>query len=225
VVQRGDCLSKLCADALRAQGATPSQQDIHAAVRAVAKANHLANANRIYTGQKLDLSVLGTQSASATAPDSSQPWRTLVAGAASLSSEFGLRPDPFNGKVRQHEGIDLAAPSGTPVTALAAGQVIHSGWKRGYGNAVVLRHENGLESVYGHLSKSLVKVGEQVSPQVPIAKVGSQGHSTGAHLHFEVRRDGKALDPIAFLQNQVVQAPAAARSLAGFTRVAGLPSF
>ena len=205
VVSRGDCLSKICADALRAKQGRYSQQELHAAVQSVAKANQIANPNKIYVGQKLDLSVLGTLPAGSSRPSQQTgqvaegKWKALVDGAVTLTSDFGRRKDPFTGHLAKHEGIDVAAPSGSPVAAFAAGSVVYSGWKSGYGNTVILRHQDGLESVYGHVSKSLVKVGDEVASHATIAQVGSAGRATGAHLHFEVRRDGKAVDPATVL--------------------------
>ena len=204
VVSRGDCLSKICAEALRAKQGRYSQRELHAAVQAVAKANQIANPNKIYVGQKLDLSVLGTLTTESSpvqtaSQASAAKWRTLVDGAVTVTSEFGRRKDPFTGHLAQHEGVDVAAPSGSPIAAFAAGSVVYSGWKSGYGNTVILRHPDGLESVYGHVSKSLVKVGDEVASHETIAQVGSAGRATGSHLHFEVRRDGKAVDPATVL--------------------------
>jgi murein DD-endopeptidase MepM/ murein hydrolase activator NlpD len=205
VVQPGDCLSRICSKQLSEKGNAVSQREIYAAVKEVAKANHIADPNKIYTGQALDMSVLapsasptGTLKAVAV-PEGPKQWQSLVTGAVSLSSGFGLRKDPFTGQVDRHDGIDVVAPAGAPVRAFAAGSVVFSGWKSGYGNTVVLRHGDGLESVYSHVSKSLVHVGEQVACHSPIGCVGSTGRSTGAHLHFEVRRNGKAVDPIPLL--------------------------
>jgi murein DD-endopeptidase MepM/ murein hydrolase activator NlpD len=180
-------------------------------VLAVAKANHIADPNRIYAGQQLDMSSISGSAAGQEAPDASTtraaapPWHTLVGGASALSSEFGVRQDPFTGQVKQHQGIDVLAPSGAPVAAFEAGKVIFSGWKPGYGTTVILRHEDGLESIYGHLSRSLVKVGEMVASHAPIARVGASGHATGAHLHFEVRSQGRATDPLALLKELLPQ--------------------
>jgi murein DD-endopeptidase MepM/ murein hydrolase activator NlpD len=205
LVQRGDCLSKICAEALRAKQGTYTPRELHAAVQAVAKANQIANPNKIYAGQKLDLAALGalpvgsgsaTQSAG---QESAGKWKSLVDGAVTVTSEFGRRKDPFTGHLAQHEGIDVAAPSGSPIAAFAAGSVVYSGWKSGYGNTVILHHPDGLESVYGHVSKSLVRVGDEVASHETIAQVGSAGRATGAHLHFEVRRDGKAVNPATVL--------------------------
>ena len=197
VVRPGDCLSRICADRLEAGGAAVSAQELYAFVHQVAKANHIADPNRVYPGQELDLAGTGQKRPQGSPiHGSAQPWQTLVDGAVALSSTFGRRPDPFTGRMRQHNGIDVVAPSGAAIEAFEAGRVIFSGWKSGYGQTVILHHENGLESLYGHVSKSLVQVGDQVAAHSPIANVGSNGHSTGPHLHFEVRRNGQAIDPL-----------------------------
>jgi murein DD-endopeptidase MepM/ murein hydrolase activator NlpD len=201
VVRPGDCLSRICAERLREQTGAASHREVQAAVLAVARANHLNNPDRIRAGQALDLSVLSPATAPLTASPTPAaaahpgPWQALVAGGAVLSSGFGLRKDPFTGQLRQHNGIDLAAATGTPVTACAAGSVVFAGWRRGYGNTVIIHHANGLDSWYGHLSRTRVQVGDQVASHAPIADVGAEGRATGPHLHFEVRRDGKAVAP------------------------------
>jgi murein DD-endopeptidase MepM/ murein hydrolase activator NlpD len=108
-------------------------------------------------------------------------------------SGFGMRWG------RMHEGIDIAAASGTPIRAAAAGTVIHSGWLGGYGNLVVLDHGNGLATAYAHASAILVGVGVQVSQGETVSLVGSTGNSSGPHLHFEVRVNGGAVDPLLYL--------------------------
>ena len=108
-------------------------------------------------------------------------------------SGFGMRWG------RMHEGIDIAAASGTPVRAAASGTVIHAGWLGGYGNLVVLDHGNGLATAYAHASALLVGVGQQVSQGQTISLVGSTGNSSGPHLHFEVRVNGTAVDPLGYL--------------------------
>lgn len=100
---------------------------------------------------------------------------------------------------RMHEGIDISASSGTPIVAAAAGTVIHAGWLGGYGNLVVVDHGSGLATAYAHASSILVSLGQQVSQGQTIALVGSTGNSSGPHLHFEVRVNGTAVDPLGYL--------------------------
>jgi murein DD-endopeptidase MepM/ murein hydrolase activator NlpD len=115
---------------------------------------------------------------------------------------------PVNGPVvsgygmrwgRMHEGIDIAAGLGTPIRAAAAGTVIHAGWLGGYGNLVVLDHGDGLATAYAHASAILVGVGQSVAQGQTVSLVGSTGNSTGPHLHFEVRVNGSAVDPLLYL--------------------------
>jgi len=112
-----------------------------------------------------------------------------------ISSKYGLRHDPINGRLRQHNGIDIAVPEKTPVMPAAPGKVVFSGFSSGYGNYVVVEHENGLASIYGHNSVNLVKIGDAVDAHTVIALSGSTGKSTGPHLHFEVRKGGIPIDP------------------------------
>lgn len=119
--------------------------------------------------------------------------------ATRISSRFGPRRDPFLNKTGFHSGMDFAARSGTVVRSAGAGKVIFSGRKGGYGNLVEIEHQNGLTTRYGHLSKTLVKTGQSVVAGTSVGKVGSTGRSTGPHLHFEVRKADKAIDPQKFL--------------------------
>jgi murein DD-endopeptidase MepM/ murein hydrolase activator NlpD len=116
------------------------------------------------------------------------------------SSNYGYRLDPFSGRKAFHAGIDFVAPTGTSVTTAAGGVVVTSELHGEYGNMVEVDHGNGLVSRYAHLSKSLVKPGDVVLKGQQIAQVGTTGRSTGAHLHFEVRESGVALNPRQFLQ-------------------------
>jgi murein DD-endopeptidase MepM/ murein hydrolase activator NlpD len=115
---------------------------------------------------------------------------------------------PVNGPVvsgygmrwgRLHEGIDISASTGTPIWAAAAGTVIYAGWLGGYGNLVVVDHGNGLATAYAHASAILVAVGQQVAQGETVSLVGSTGNSSGPHLHFEVRVNGVAVDPLLYL--------------------------
>lgn len=102
-----------------------------------------------------------------------------------ITSQTGFRTDPFDGKLKHHNGLDIAAPSGTPVKPVAPGTVIFSGWKGGYGNTVILEHNDGMKTVYAHHSGNNVSVGTAVDTNTVIALSGSTGRSTGPHLHFE----------------------------------------
>jgi len=108
-------------------------------------------------------------------------------------SGFGMRWG------RMHEGIDIGCAYGTPNRAAASGTVIYAGWLGGYGNLVVVDHGNGLSTAYAHASSILVSVGQSVSQGQTVSLVGSTGHSTGPHLHFEVRVNGVAVDPLPYL--------------------------
>lgn len=107
-----------------------------------------------------------------------------------ITSSFGLRADPFNGRLKHHDGLDIAAPSGTPVKPVAPGTVIFSGWKGGYGNTVILDHHDGMVTVYAHHASNSVSEGDAVDLNTVIALTGSTGRSTGPHLHFEAWQDG-----------------------------------
>jgi murein DD-endopeptidase MepM/ murein hydrolase activator NlpD len=144
--------------------------------------------------------------ASGTAPtgpapiiDGAQAPALITPIAGRRASGYGMRTDPINGTQSNHPGVDLAAPTGTPVAAAAAGKVSHAGPAGTYGNLVIVKHDNGFETRYAHLSEVDVKVGDSVTPGELVGKVGTTGRSTGPHLHFEVRHDGKVLDPGALL--------------------------
>jgi len=110
-----------------------------------------------------------------------------------LTSRFGPRGKSF------HDGIDLAAPSGTPIHASNTGRVIYSDELRGYGNLIIVRHLDGFASVYAHNQKNLAREGQRVSKGQVIAEVGSTGRVSGPHLHFEIRRNNVATDPLYYL--------------------------
>jgi murein DD-endopeptidase MepM/ murein hydrolase activator NlpD len=117
-----------------------------------------------------------------------------------FSSGFGVRVSPFgDGSERMHEGLDIAGPIGTPIHATAAATVLFAGHKSGYGQIVILDHGYGLETWYGHVSKLLVKGGALVKRGQSIALIGNLGHSTGPHLHYEVRVHGIPVDPLAYI--------------------------
>lgn len=112
-----------------------------------------------------------------------------------ITSWFGYRDDVGDVGTKYHEGIDIGVPEGTPVGAAGAGTVTQAGWYGGYGNAVIIDHGNGLETLYGHLSEVLVNVGDLVTQLQTIGLSGNTGNSTGPHLHFSVIKDGQQVDP------------------------------
>jgi len=118
---------------------------------------------------------------------------------ARISSEFGYRIHPISKSRRLHTGTDLAAPSGTPIKATGAGVVIHAGWRGGYGNTVMIDHGGNKVTLYAHMSSVSVKSGQQVSKGTVIGKVGSTGNSTGPHCHYEVRINGKPVNPRGYV--------------------------
>lgn len=117
-----------------------------------------------------------------------------------ISSYFGKRTDPFTGKPAQHEGMDFAGKAGSNVVAVAAGVVTWSGKRYGYGQMVELNHGNGYVTRYGHNQDNLVQVGDKVEKGQTIALMGSSGRSTGPHVHFEVLRKGKVVNPSKYIQ-------------------------
>ena len=126
-------------------------------------------------------------------PPTGAPGRLQWPVSGAITSGFGMRWG------RMHEGIDIAVASGTPVHAAAAGRVVYAGWMSGYGNIVVLDHGGGLSTAYGHNTSVAVSVGQDVEAGQVIAYSGSTGHSTGPHVHFEVRVNGEPVDPTGYL--------------------------
>ncbi|WP_456384147.1 peptidoglycan DD-metalloendopeptidase family protein [Persephonella sp.] len=116
-----------------------------------------------------------------------------------ITSRFGYRKDPFNGRRAFHSGLDLKARYKQAVFATANGYVEFAGWKPGYGKLVIIRHKYGYKTYYGHLSKIRVKKGRWVKAGTVIGYAGSTGRSTGVHLHYEIRRYGKLINPLKFL--------------------------
>ena len=137
---------------------------------------------------------------------------------ATYTSGFGVRSDPFRGSAAMHAGIDLAAPLGTPVYATADGFVDRAEWAGGYGNLVEIDHGKGLQTRFGHLSRILVQPGQRVTRGMLIALMGSTGRSTGSHLHYEVRIDGRAVNPVPFLQAADYATAMEARTAAGLAQ-------
>jgi murein DD-endopeptidase MepM/ murein hydrolase activator NlpD len=129
---------------------------------------------------------------------SDKPIRTAV----SFTSGFGVRSDPFRGAAAMHPGIDLSGPYGTPIYATADGTVLRAGWNSGgYGNLIEIDHGRGITTRFGHLSAILIRAGDHITRGQLIGRMGSTGRSTGNHLHYEVRIDGRAVNPIPFMKS------------------------
>jgi len=190
-VRPGDTLSRI-------------SQRYGVSVLELARANEIANAERIEIGQRL-LIPEGTEVGEARgrggrvaslkpreeAPSTIALTWPLAAGV--VISGFGTR----NGS--HHDGIDVSTAAGAAVLAAQNGEVVYSGFLRGYGNLVILRHDAGFSTVYAHNQANLVQPGQRVRRGSIIARVGTTGHARGANLHFEVRRDNVARNPIQYL--------------------------
>ena len=140
---------------------------------------------------------LDSLSSGAIAVPSDKPVKT-----AAFTSGYGVRSDPFGGGAARHMGIDLAGPTGTPIYATADGVITESAYNSGgYGNLIKIDHGRGIETRYGHLSKLLVSEGTRVRRGQLIGHMGSTGRSTGSHLHYEVRIEGRAVNPVPFMKS------------------------
>jgi murein DD-endopeptidase MepM/ murein hydrolase activator NlpD len=178
-----------------------------AAVRQDLFANALADA--VARGGGLGLAdgivrSLGGGSAPARPAPLPAPGAPALAAAAPVegrvTSAFGGRTDPFTGLPATHRGVDYGAPEGTPIVAAAPGRVVFAGPRGGYGNSVEIDHGNGLVTLYAHAAEVGVRAGETVEAGQAIATVGETGRATGPHLHFEVRLEGRPVDPSKVLK-------------------------
>lgn len=146
---------------------------------------------------------------------------TLTPAQGIYTSSFGYRVHPISGRTKMHEGIDLSAPSGTPIRAPGNGVVSFSGRRNGYGNTVQINHAFGYATLYGHCSRLLVKEGDTVQRGQIIALVGSTGASTGPHLHYEVSVEGTKVAPDGFLITPPIAPPQADQPVVAKTRKVG----
>lgn len=177
----------------------------------IIKANQLASADKLKLGQELIIpgakaatvattsrgdisrpSTTKSTTSTTSKPSTSSGYLWPVRGP--ITSGFGSRWGSI------HTGVDIGVSTGTPVKASRAGTVIQAGWNGGYGYSVTISHGGGVTTLYGHNSKLLVKVGDKVSAGQVIARSGSTGRSTGPHVHFEVRINGKAINPLTKLR-------------------------
>jgi murein DD-endopeptidase MepM/ murein hydrolase activator NlpD len=195
-------LARKTAEQTAARDALVAQRDALAAARAN-RQSVLSDVRSSRADAQEDLEDLRAESAALAAQIRNSTGGSTGSGTPSASGFIW----PVNGVVtsgfgwrwgRMHEGIDIAAPSGTSIRAAAAGTVIFAGWMGGYGNLVIIDHGNGLATAYGHQSAIYVGAGS-VAQGTVIGAVGSTGNSTGPHLHFEVRVNGAAVDPLGYL--------------------------
>ena len=146
--------------------------------------------------KELEVLILRTQTRSIPQPGLRGGLRAFIWPArGAFTSGFGLRRHPIFRIRRMHTGVDIAAPRGAPVQAAADGRVIYTGWFGGYGKIVILDHGGGVSTLYAHLSQILTEEGRAVRQGQVIGRVGSTGYSTGPHVHFEVRVNGRPIDP------------------------------
>lgn len=124
-------------------------------------------------------------------------WQGPVAGR--ISSRFGVRRHPLSGCRQQHRGIDIAAPLGSTIHAVAAGRVVFAGWRGGYGQLVEMVHAGGWRSRYAHLGTMAVQAGDRLRTGAVLGTVGRSGATTGPHLHMEIEYAGDAIDPLIVL--------------------------
>lgn len=125
---------------------------------------------------------------------------SMPAAVMNMSSNYGYRRDPITGGGAMHSGIDFKGPYGTAILAAAEGKITFAGWQGGYGKTIEITHANGLVTRYAHLSGYTVSLGQKVKRGVQVGRMGSTGRSTGTHLHFEVRLNGRAVNPMKFLE-------------------------
>jgi len=159
-------------------------------LESIIAANNITNASKISTGQQLRIpNVPGTRSSICN-------FIWPVRGR--ITSPYGMRV--ISGRKDFHAGIDIGGPTGTNIVAAESGRVSYAGYMRGYGNVIILSHDGGYSTVYGHNSVNLVKKGQYVNKGSIIGKVGSTGNATGPHLHFEIRSGGKPVNPLPYLK-------------------------
>ncbi|MBA7609029.1 Cell division suppressor protein YneA [subsurface metagenome] len=159
-------------------------------LESIIAANSIADASKISTGQQLRIpNVPGAR-------HSICNFIWPVRGR--ITSPYGVRV--LNGRKEFHAGIDIGGPTGTNIVAAESGRVSYAGYMRGFGNVIILSHDGGYSTVYGHNSVNLVKKGQYVKKGSVIGKVGRTGNATGSHLHFEIRSGGKPVNPLSYLK-------------------------
>ncbi|MFP6582637.1 MAG: peptidoglycan DD-metalloendopeptidase family protein [Candidatus Hydrogenedentota bacterium] len=222
-VRKGQTLSSIILDYLKETGQEHSASTIYRGVNAIARANGLSNPDRIQVGQRIQLTALRLptesfgqavqSSAEQVETPKANPFHRVLNGPARLTSPYGMREDPIAHDHRKHNGVDLAATRNTPITPMQPGVVTFSAWMRGYGNTIIVEHEGGIRTQYSHAAKRLVAEGERVDTSTVVGLVGATGRATGPHLHFEVSRYGRRVNPMPYLMTEPIHAPRTRLSL------------
>ena len=165
-------------------------RDYNVKLESIIAANNITNASKISAGQQLRIpNVPGARS---------NICNFIWPVRGRITSPYGVRV--LNGRKEFHAGIDIGGPTGTNIVAAESGRVSYAGYMRGFGNVIILSHDGGYSTVYGHNSVNLVKKGQYVKKGSTIAKLGSTGNATGPHLHFEIRSGGKPVNPLPYLK-------------------------
>lgn len=208
-VQRGDTLSGIVLKALKKTGGNFSTGDVYQMVRLVADYNQIKNPNRIYVGNRVDLTpIYSGQTIVEEKPRQSAWTGTLqVPVFGNITSEFGSRIHPILNNEQFHTGIDISAPTGTPVLPVQPGWIAFSGEKSGYGQVVEIDHDDGTQSVYAHLSQRRVEKGDRIREGEFVGLSGDTGRSTGPHLHLEIRQNGEPVDPLLYFSRGQIENP------------------
>ena len=207
-VKRGDTLSEIVASELRAQDIPFRTADIYRLVTQVANRNGIQNPDYIRVGQTIDLSsIISTKSKASVAQVESNLILDgfQVPATGRITSGFGMRVHPIFGNQRFHNGIDLALETGTPINPVKAGTVVFSGTLRGYGETIEIDHGDGTQSLYGHLSQRNYQTGEHVEATDRIGLSGNTGISTGPHLQLEIHQNGRPIDPLTVLPQELLE--------------------
>lgn len=208
-------LKQMLASSQAFRGSESPGAAIHADLFVEALADAVVQAGGLGLAEKIQSSVSPTPSPSnlpSPLPALSPPPPTepKVAG---MTSGFGMRHDPFTGELKAHKGIDLSGQTGDAILAAQPGTVVFAGNKPGYGNVVEIEHEGGIRTLYAHASAIHVKKGDMVTQGQEIGEVGQTGRATGPHLHFEVKVQGKAVDPVRALKAYGVRAEELSREI------------
>jgi murein DD-endopeptidase MepM/ murein hydrolase activator NlpD len=202
-VRPGDTLSEIVHRALKKRGVSFSTSELYDWVERVAQANSLANPDLIHAGQRIDLSILDghlpREENSAKTQSTSAPPIFGIPLVGQLTSGFGMRMHPIDHVPHFHRGIDIAAPKGTQVCCVSDGVVAFAGRRGTYGNCVDIDHGGGSLTRYAHLDSISVQAGQEIRAGHDIGTVGDSGRTTGPHLHFELHRGGRRIDPLPFI--------------------------